>query len=235
MEACQRLQSTTQQPVSPCQSLCPSIYCLVRAVVRGVYCMTLHRFMRIARCACVTSLRHLSQRLVGTEQINFSFLSNPMAIRNNPHLGHTPLLWLPTSISYHPRTAPGEVFAQAPSASSAQLDDAVTAARNALTGWTLIGEGARKKYMMKVAAELMKPEIFLLLGKVLCMEQGKPLASAVGEVLGAAKWIQATNTYSVPPPETVLEDKKMKVVRYEGSKRTSAVGLVQQCSSAAVQ
>jgi len=119
---------------------------------------------------------------------------------------------LPTIAVDNPAT--GEVFAQAPSASSAQLDDAVTAARNALTGWTLIGEGARKKYMMKVAAELMKPEIFLLLGKVLCMEQGKPLASAVGEVLGAAKWIQATNTYSVPPPETVLEDKKMKVVQH---------------------
>jgi acyl-CoA reductase-like NAD-dependent aldehyde dehydrogenase len=65
--------------------------------------------------------------------------------------------------------------------------------------------------MVKLAAELMKPEVFLMLGKVLCLEQGKPLASAVGEVIGAAKWIHGTNTYTVPIPTVVQEDKKMKV------------------------
>ena len=42
-----------------------------------------------------------------------------------------------------------------------------------------------------------------------------PMTSSLqGEILGAAKWIQATNMYSVPAPQTVLEDKKMKVVQH---------------------
>eukprot|EP00947_MAST-08B_sp_MAST-8B-sp1_P002837 g2837.t1 len=108
----------------------------------------------------------------------------------------------------------GQAFAQAPSCSKAQLDTAVAAARGALTGWGRLGEAKRKQLMMEVAAKLVEPQNMLLMGKVLCMEQGKKLADGVKEVLGCFAWIKGTNTFSIPEPEVLQEDKKMRVEQH---------------------
>lgn len=77
--------------------------------------------------------------------------------------------------------ANGLVFAQSPSCSESQLDEAAAAAKRALSPWNNLGEKKRKQLMSQVAKKLAQPENFLLLGKVLCLEQGKKLADAVGE------------------------------------------------------
>ena len=110
--------------------------------------------------------------------------------------------------------ATGKVFAQSPSTSSAQLDACALAAKRALPGWAALGEAKRKQLMADVADRLGSPEVFLALGKVLQLEQGKPLRHAVGEVLGCVAWIQGTNRLEIPKPSVLEETKRMRVEQH---------------------
>ena len=107
----------------------------------------------------------------------------------------------------------GQVFASAPSCSKSQLDSAASAASQALPSWTALGQSSRKALMVQVAKKLAQPETLLQLGKVLCLEQGKTLSAAVGEVLGCVAWIHGTNKFDIPPPQVLDENNKMKVIQ----------------------
>jgi acyl-CoA reductase-like NAD-dependent aldehyde dehydrogenase len=78
--------------------------------------------------------------------------------------------------------ATGQVFAQAPSCSRAQLDAAMEAAHRSLAGWQ----------------------------RILTQEQGKPLAKGVGEILGASVWFDYTASLELPV-EVVQDDENVRV------------------------
>ena len=110
--------------------------------------------------------------------------------------------------------ANGKTFAHSPSCSQKQLDDATKAARKALTPWNSLGQDKRKALMVQVAKKLSSPAVFLKLGKVLCLEQGKKMQDAVGEVLGCVSWIHGSNKFSIPAPELLEENEKMRVEQH---------------------
>ena len=94
-----------------------------------------------------------------------------------------------------------EEFAPAPACSSAQLDAAVAAAKRAFPAWKR--DEAARRTTFRAAAELLAakaPEI----GRTLTLEQGKPLAQAIGEVNGAAT--QLKNAAEMPIPKEVTRD-----------------------------
>jgi acyl-CoA reductase-like NAD-dependent aldehyde dehydrogenase len=78
--------------------------------------------------------------------------------------------------------ATGQVFAQAPSCSRAQLDAAMEAAHRSLAGWQR-DEGLRRQALL-ACAEAVKARLAEL-APILTQEQGKPLARAQEELLGA--------------------------------------------------
>ncbi|MFC5753039.1 aldehyde dehydrogenase family protein [Actinomadura rugatobispora] len=97
--------------------------------------------------------------------------------------------------------ATGEVAEQAPDASREQLDEAMTAARDALPEWRR-DETARRK-ALQAAADLLfaKSEE---IGRVLTLEQGKPLQDATMEVVGAGVWLKYYADLEVP--REVIQD-----------------------------
>ncbi len=94
-----------------------------------------------------------------------------------------------------------EVFAQAPACSREQLEAAVAAAKRAFGAWKR-DEPARRS-ALRAAAELLKQKAQEI-GVTLTKEQGKPLAQAVGEVMGAASSLKATA--EMPLPHEVTRD-----------------------------
>ncbi|EOD42182.1 putative aldehyde dehydrogenase [Emiliania huxleyi CCMP1516] len=91
----------------------------------------------------------------------------------------------------------GEVFAHAPHATQAQVDEAVAAAKKAFRSWQAVPLSERKLAMAKVkeAYDQHRDE----LADLLVREQGKPLASAKGEVAGAAGLMKKAIELTVPP------------------------------------
>jgi acyl-CoA reductase-like NAD-dependent aldehyde dehydrogenase len=83
--------------------------------------------------------------------------------------------------------ATGEVFAQAPECTRAQLDAAFDAAHKAARDWKS-DEAARRAALLKVADVLLASTGELV--PVLTSEQGKPLGDAGIEVFAAAIWSQ---------------------------------------------
>ncbi|GAA2402734.1 aldehyde dehydrogenase family protein [Actinomadura vinacea] len=107
--------------------------------------------------------------------------------------------------------ATGEVAEQAPDCGPEQLDEAMTAARDALPEWRA-DEAARRK-ALQAAADLLfarSEEI----GRVLTLEQGKPLKDATTEVLGAGVWLKYFADLELPR-EVIQDDDKalVEVVR----------------------
>lgn len=94
-----------------------------------------------------------------------------------------------------------EVLAEAPACSAAQLDEAVAAAQRAFPAWKK-DEGARRKALADCAAALFAEAQEI--GKTLTLEQGKPLAHAMGEVMGAAKRLKDCAEQKLP--DRVLKD-----------------------------
>jgi acyl-CoA reductase-like NAD-dependent aldehyde dehydrogenase len=89
----------------------------------------------------------------------------------------------------------GEVFAEAPECSRAQLDAAMESSQAALRAW----QGSidvRRKALLDVA-EALKARAGDI-APVLVREQGKPLKDAMGEVIGAAVWFQVTAGLQIP-------------------------------------
>lgn len=102
-----------------------------------------------------------------------------------------------TSATFDVRNpATGEVFAQAPSASAADLDTAVAAATKAFATWKTVPIAERRACMVKAAGIISAhaTELGLLFSK----EQGRPVGGSKAEILGGAYWLNATSTLDIP-------------------------------------
>eukprot|EP00516_Mucochytrium_quahogii_P005764 CAMPEP_0203762824 /NCGR_PEP_ID=MMETSP0098-20131031/15618_1 /ASSEMBLY_ACC=CAM_ASM_000208 /TAXON_ID=96639 /ORGANISM=" , Strain NY0313808BC1" /LENGTH=473 /DNA_ID=CAMNT_0050657381 /DNA_START=95 /DNA_END=1516 /DNA_ORIENTATION=+ len=104
----------------------------------------------------------------------------------------------------------GKVFAQAPQGGKVQLDQAVTAARGAFPNWARTPWSERQQALKKCAELLAqnKKEV----SQLLCLEQGKPLGPAMGEVLGACAWLKMASKHS-DPTKVLRETGKDKVIQ----------------------
>jgi acyl-CoA reductase-like NAD-dependent aldehyde dehydrogenase len=89
----------------------------------------------------------------------------------------------------------GEVFAEAPDASRAQLDDAMASSRAALRPWQ--GDIEIRRKALRDAAAAIKAKAAEL-APILVREQGKPMKDAFGEVIGAAVWFEFTANLQIP-------------------------------------
>ncbi len=92
--------------------------------------------------------------------------------------------------------ATGEVFAQAPAATGADLDRAVAAAKLAQKSWRAVPLEERKALLVR-AAEAIEANADEL-AALFTREQGRPLAMAREEILGGAGWFRATAGLDVP-------------------------------------
>ncbi|WP_433323708.1 aldehyde dehydrogenase family protein [Spirillospora sp. CA-294931] len=107
--------------------------------------------------------------------------------------------------------ATGGAAGRAPDCSREQLDAAMDAAARALPGWKA-DEAVRRKALL-AAAEVMfarSEEI----GRVLTLEQGKPLGDATMEVVGAGVWLKYFAELELPR-EIIQDDERalVEVVR----------------------
>ncbi len=87
-------------------------------------------------------------------------------------------------------------FAEAPDASEADLDRAVAAARAAFPGWAATSIEERGAKLRTMAAVLVEHQDALM--RLLTREQGKPHGDALGEVLGAAHWLNSAAALDLP-------------------------------------
>ena len=97
--------------------------------------------------------------------------------------------------------ATGEVFAEAPDCSYAQLDSAMEAAQRAFPAWQR-DEIARRQ-ALRQCADVLRANVNTL-GEILTREQGKPLNDAKQEVYRMADDFEAFS--KVPIPCDVLQD-----------------------------
>src|SRR4051812_17595584 len=97
--------------------------------------------------------------------------------------------------------ATGQVFAEVPDCSKAELDLAMDAAQRAFPAWSR-DFGARRKALNDIAGVLMQPPEGL--ARTLTMEQGKPLDKAAQEVMLTS--MGCVNTASFDIPAEVLVD-----------------------------
>lgn len=104
--------------------------------------------------------------------------------------------------------ATGEIFAQAPDHDERDLHKAITVAQAAFTSWSRDSDMRRRALVSCSQAIRAHAEA---LGRLLMLEQGKPLAKAVGEVMGAARWFEHTASLALDPV-TVRDDGDMHVV-----------------------
>ncbi|HEX7821626.1 MAG TPA: aldehyde dehydrogenase family protein [Sphingobium sp.] len=104
--------------------------------------------------------------------------------------------------------ATGQVFAQAQDHDERDLHAAITAAQTAFSSWSRDSDVRRRALIACSQAIRADAEA---LGRLLMLEQGKPLAKAVGEVMGAARWFEHTASLALDPV-TVRDDGDMQVV-----------------------
>lgn len=98
--------------------------------------------------------------------------------------------------------ATGEILARAPDATEKDLDAAVAAARNAFPAWRDRPFAERQALVGAIGTRIA--ENAAELSQLLTLEQGKPLADAQMEVMGAAFWYGAVAQFQLPV--TVCED-----------------------------
>lgn len=93
--------------------------------------------------------------------------------------------------------ATGKVFAQAPSASAEQLDEAIAAAKTAFKSWSALSYDERQVYLDRYADALQAHRDDLV--RLLTLEQGKPLQTmAAPEVDQAISYIRQIATRRIP-------------------------------------
>lgn len=102
--------------------------------------------------------------------------------------------------------ATGEVFDYVPHATAQDLEAAVQAAANAFTSWSTMPFRERASCLLRFG-ELVKAEEQEL-ARALTMEQGKPLAHALGEVRRVSMACKHYAEIGDLPSETVSEDRK---------------------------
>ena len=103
--------------------------------------------------------------------------------------------------------ATGKVFAQVPECSKEQLDEAMSAAARAQPAWAKDVD-ARKQALLAMSKAL-KANVAKI-APVLTQEQGKPLAKATEETVGAAVWTSTTAKLDIPH-EVVQDDESRRV------------------------
>jgi acyl-CoA reductase-like NAD-dependent aldehyde dehydrogenase len=103
--------------------------------------------------------------------------------------------------------ATGAVFAQAPECDRAQLDAAMDAASRAFRPWKRDLDARRAALV--ACAEAIKARVGEL-APILTQEQGKPLARAAEELIGAAVWFQYTASLAIPV-EVVQDDANVRI------------------------
>lgn len=92
--------------------------------------------------------------------------------------------------------ATGEVFAQAPAASPAQLEAAVRSAAAAFVDWSRSSHARRRDALERIADRIEAAGAEL--AELIVCEQGKPLALAQMEVGAAVAWTRATAVLEIP-------------------------------------
>lgn len=103
--------------------------------------------------------------------------------------------------------ATGQVFAQAPECSRAQLDAAMDAAVRAQKAWSR--DLAKRKQALVACAGALQARIGEL-APILTQEQGKPLAKAAEELFGGVVWFNYTATLDLPV-EVLQDDANLRV------------------------
>jgi acyl-CoA reductase-like NAD-dependent aldehyde dehydrogenase len=106
----------------------------------------------------------------------------------------------------NPATA--SVFAQCPSASRAQLDRAVAAARTAYASWSKLSPAARREHIVAFAHGLAAKVDEI--GPFLTREQGKPLGKAKWEIGGAVHELEEMCKMDLPY-QLIRDDGKHRV------------------------
>src|SRR5690606_348045 len=102
-----------------------------------------------------------------------------------------------------------QVLAEAPRASQAQLDAAVSAAKAAFPGWAARPIGERRALILTIADRLeAQADAF---ARLLTQEQGKPLPEAQAEILYTCAFIRHLAGYDLPVK--VIEDNHSRLVR----------------------
>jgi acyl-CoA reductase-like NAD-dependent aldehyde dehydrogenase len=121
-----------------------------------------------------------------------------------------------TAPVYNPAT--GQVIAEVPVTTRAQLDDAVAAARAAFPAWSARPVSERQAIVSAIGDRLEEhAEEFMTL---LTREQGKPRSGAEWEVYGSVAWFREIAKQSLPD-ETVLDSPERTVIT-----RFTPVGVV---------
>jgi acyl-CoA reductase-like NAD-dependent aldehyde dehydrogenase len=103
--------------------------------------------------------------------------------------------------------ATGNVFAQAPECTRAQLDAAMDAAVCAQKPWS--GDVAKRKAALVACKDALQARIGEL-APILTQEQGKPLAKATEELFGGAVWFQYTASLDLPV-EVLQDDANVRI------------------------
>jgi acyl-CoA reductase-like NAD-dependent aldehyde dehydrogenase len=88
-----------------------------------------------------------------------------------------------------------EIFGTAPECSEDELDSAVSAAERAFDSWRQ--DLRLRRSVLHKCAERIRANVEEL-AKLLTQEQGKPLAKAMGEIGGAARWFEYTADLDIP-------------------------------------
>jgi acyl-CoA reductase-like NAD-dependent aldehyde dehydrogenase len=104
--------------------------------------------------------------------------------------------------------ATGAAFARCPDATRDDVDAAMAAAAHAFAGDWPRDEAARRRTLVAMSERLAG--IADDLGRLVCLEQGKPLAQAVGEVRGSARMLKRYAEEPIPR-EVLREDEKVRV------------------------
>lgn len=98
--------------------------------------------------------------------------------------------------------ATGKEIGECPECERHQLDEAVSAARAAFKTWSVTSRETRKNLVPRLA-EVLQSNKDRLAG-VLVLEQGKPLASALGEISAAQNYCRAFADMTLPAE--IIED-----------------------------
>jgi len=104
--------------------------------------------------------------------------------------------------------ATGAPFARCPDATREDVDDAMAAAARAFAGSWSRDEALRRRTLAHMSEALSAQAEAI--GRLVCLEQGKPLASAIGEVKGAAQILKMHADEPIPR-DVLREDEKARV------------------------
>jgi len=108
--------------------------------------------------------------------------------------------------------ATGNAIAKAPRATAADLDDAVTAATNALAGWVAIGWDGRRQILSAMADAILAHSEEL--SRLVTLEQGKTLPESMAEVAGMEYFFRQTALLDLPDRELESSERRTVTIRH---------------------